>query len=302
VSLLLLLRPRTAGGGGPSFVVVWGATDEDDVWGVMRKNVAGQFISAQLVNAADGSAFTGSASVTVTVDNGSQTAGGGTVTHKGGGEHSYALTQAETNGDRVAVKFSGSGAVSRTINVYTGFPQTGDSYPLVDTEVAAIKAKTDNLPVDPADASDIAASFATVNSTLSTIAGYIDTEVAAIKAKTDNLPAAPAAVSDIPTAAVVADAVWDEARSGHTTTGTFGESYAAIVAGQCITGTLSTTAATTDLTEATDDHYIGRTIVWITGVLAGQASAITDYAGATKTLTYALVTDAPSNGDRFVLV
>lgn len=68
----------------------------------------------------------------------------------------------------------------------------------VDTEVAAIKAKTDNLPSDPADASDIASSFSTVNSTLSTIAGYVDTEVAsvlaavdtevaAIKAKTDQL-------------------------------------------------------------------------------------------------------------------
>ena len=67
----------------------------------------------------------------------------------------------------------------------------------VDTEVAAIKAKTDNLPTDPADASDIAASFGTVNATLSTIAGYIDTEVAAIKAKTDNLPTDPADASDI---------------------------------------------------------------------------------------------------------
>lgn len=67
----------------------------------------------------------------------------------------------------------------------------------VDTEVAAIKAKTDNLPTDPADASDIAASFATVNATLATIAGYIDTEVAAIKAKTDNLPIDPADASDI---------------------------------------------------------------------------------------------------------
>ncbi len=57
----------------------------------------------------------------------------------------------------------------------------------IDTEVAAIKAKTDNLPSDPADASDIAAAFGTVNSTLSTIAGYIDTEVGAIKAKTDSL-------------------------------------------------------------------------------------------------------------------
>lgn len=57
----------------------------------------------------------------------------------------------------------------------------------LDTEIAAIKSKTDNLPSDPADASDITASFVTVNSTLGTIVGYIDTEVAAIKAKTDQL-------------------------------------------------------------------------------------------------------------------
>ena len=62
----------------------------------------------------------------------------------------------------------------------------------IDTEVAAIKAKTDNLPSDPADASDIATSFGTVNSTLSTIASYVDTEVAAIKAKTDLIAAFPA--------------------------------------------------------------------------------------------------------------
>lgn len=57
----------------------------------------------------------------------------------------------------------------------------------VDTEIAAIKAKTDALPSDPADASDIAASFSTISTTLATIAAYIDTEVAAIKVKTDRL-------------------------------------------------------------------------------------------------------------------
>jgi hypothetical protein len=67
----------------------------------------------------------------------------------------------------------------------------------LDTEVAAIKAKTDNLPSDPADASDIAASFSTVNGTLATLATYVDTEVAAIKAKTDNLPSDPADASDV---------------------------------------------------------------------------------------------------------
>jgi hypothetical protein len=68
------------------------------------------------------------------------------------------------------------------------------------SDVTAIKAKTDNLPSDPADDSDIDAQLAT-------IAGYIDTEVAAIKAKTDLIPAAPAAVGDIPTATQNADAL-----------------------------------------------------------------------------------------------
>lgn len=49
----------------------------------------------------------------------------------------------------------------------------------VSGDIAAIKAKTDNLPVDPADASDIA------------------TEFAAVRAKTDTLPADPADASDI---------------------------------------------------------------------------------------------------------
>jgi hypothetical protein len=53
----------------------------------------------------------------------------------------------------------------------------------------------------------VAGAFSTVNSTLSTIAGYIDTEVAAIKLKTDNIPASPAAASDCITAAGVRTAV-----------------------------------------------------------------------------------------------
>jgi hypothetical protein len=61
-----------------------------------------------------------------------------------------------------------------------------------NADIAAIKAKTDNLPSDPADASDIASSFSSLAGTLATIVGYIDTEIAAIKAKTDTLPASPA--------------------------------------------------------------------------------------------------------------
>lgn len=67
---------------------------------------------------------------------------------------------------------------------------TLDDY--VDTEIAAIKAKTDNLPTDPADASDIATAFSGVNTKLDTIDDFLDTEIAAIKTKTDFLPSATA--------------------------------------------------------------------------------------------------------------
>lgn len=90
----------------------------------------------------------------------------------------------------------------------------------LDLLIDAIKAKTDNLPADPADASDIAASFSTISSTLTTISAYIDTEVAAIKAKTDNLPAAPAATGDIPTVSQIWTTALTEAYRGTGATGT----------------------------------------------------------------------------------
>lgn len=158
----------------------------------------------------------------------------------------------------------------------------------VDTEVAAIKAKTDNLPTDPADASDIAASFSSIAGTLSTIAGYLDTEIAAIKAKTDGLPSDPADASDIaasfssisstlstiagyvdtevasikstveglPAASAVADAVWDEAGAGHVTGGSFG----AIV--QAISGGGGGGATASEVRDAILDYelFSGRTI------------------------------------------
>lgn len=84
-----------------------------------------------------------------------------------------------------------------------------------DVKVDAIKAKTDGLPSDPADASDITGAFGVVNGSLATIAGYLDTEIAAIKTVTDALPnggaltslataAAIAALNNISTASILA--------------------------------------------------------------------------------------------------
>jgi hypothetical protein len=102
--------------------------------------------------------------------------------------------------------------------------------------VTSVKAKTDNLPSDPADESlviaatdaimtrlgapagaSVSADVAAVKTDTANIYTKVDTEVAAIKAKTDNLPADPAGVSDIPSAVTVAGAVWDLAVDGAVT-------------------------------------------------------------------------------------
>lgn len=54
-------------------------------------------------------------------------------------------------------------------------------------QVALVKANTDNIPGDPADASDIATAFSTVDASLALLGTYIDTEVSAIKVVTDKL-------------------------------------------------------------------------------------------------------------------
>lgn len=54
-----------------------------------------------------------------------------------------------------------------------------------NSDIAAIKAKTDNLPPDPADASDIAASFTTVNTKLDAL----DVDITTLISKADELAA-----------------------------------------------------------------------------------------------------------------
>jgi len=77
-----------------------------------------------------------------------------------------------------------------------------------------------------------------------------------------------------------------------------------VVEGAAVTGTLSSTQATTNLTEATDDHYKGRAILWTSGVLKDSAQSITAYLGSSKRLTYSATPtgESPSNGDTFVIV
>jgi hypothetical protein len=75
-----------------------------------------------------------------------------------------------------------------------------------------------------------------------------------------------------------------------------------IVSSTATSGSHTTTTMITNLTEATDDHYNGRVLIFTDNSLSGQATSITDYNGSTKTLTFSLVTDTPANGQGFVIV
>jgi hypothetical protein len=54
-------------------------------------------------------------------------------------------------------------------------------------------------------------------------------------------------------------------------------------------------------TEASNDHFNGRLITFLTGALAGQQTDITDYVGATQTITVTALTEAPADEVFFVI-
>ena len=59
-----------------------------------------------------------------------------------------------------------------------------------------------------------------------------------------------------------------------------------------------------DITEATAGHYIGRTIVWLSGALQYQATSITGYelSGSNGRFTVATMTEPPADNDTFLIV
>ncbi len=172
-----------------------------------------------------------------------------------------------------------------TITTYTSnTKQTADhtsALTTIDTEVGQIKTVTDALP-DAGALTTIGTDTARLTAARAGAltdwinGGRLDQLLDAVKAVTDALTAASAAKLAL--------------------------SAATIVSGAVEAGTLSTTQMTTDLTEATNDHYNGRIIIWTSGVLQNQATDITDYAGATGLLTYTAVTEAPSAADTFIIV
>ncbi len=131
----------------------------------MKKNVASQVIGAAMVSATDGSAFTGSVTVYVTGNGGTQavgSVGSGACTHEGNGFHTYAPAQAETNYDHIGFTFTGTGAVPATVQVFTTFPQTGDSFARIGApagasiaaDIATVDTVVDGIQTDLSNGTD----------------------------------------------------------------------------------------------------------------------------------------------------
>ncbi len=241
-------RLRITTGGGSGFKSGW-AIGSNSIIGVyaMKKNVASQVIGAAMVSATDGSAFTGSVTVYVTGNGGTQavgSVGSGACTHEGNGFHTYAPAQAETNYDHIGFTFIGTGAVPATVQVFPTFPQTGDSFARIgaptgasiSADLVTIDTVVDSILVDTAEIGAAGAGLTNIG-TIATVTNLTNMPsipanwITAAGIATDAIDGdaiAASAVTEIQsglstlTASAAADAVWDEVISGHLTAGTTG--------------------------------------------------------------------------------
>lgn len=85
----------------------------------MLKNIASQVISALLLDTLGAPVTTGTTSVYVTGDAGTQSLGG-TAIHEGNGLWTFLPSQANTNYDHIAFTFVNGGAVNSNIQLFTG--------------------------------------------------------------------------------------------------------------------------------------------------------------------------------------
>jgi hypothetical protein len=111
-----------------------------------------------------------------------------------------------------------------------------------------------------------------------------------------------------------ADAVWDEAYSDHTTSGSFGRLMDILRKANLVTEGVVTSATanntvmqfvstTTDIANKADDHWRGQTLLFVSGNLTGQSTTVARFNTSTNTITVdSPLTEAPAINDEFVMM
>jgi hypothetical protein len=95
---------------------------------MFRKNVAGQFIHVQGIDASTGGIKSGVSWTVRRCIDGTFAAATGTATEDGTtGWYKFALSQADTNGNNIGFNFTGTGAVPQTVNIVTTAADPTDS-------------------------------------------------------------------------------------------------------------------------------------------------------------------------------
>ena len=269
----------------------------------MKKNVASQTIFVQMVDKDTGVAFTGTVSGFYSGDGGTQSATSGTgPTHVGNGAYKYVPQQAETNYTHIAFTFTATSAVPATVQVYTGFPQTGDAYP----DAQSISARTVTIFAD------------TQSISARTVTTYADTQsisanVVSTRADTQSISAnAVTIIARIPTVLIGGrmDANIGSISADTASVARLEFALNTEVLGEATAGsTVSTIPVASFIpagASAVDDQFVGLVLKFsnntITAALRGQATLVTDYVHATKLITVTNLTTAPADGDTFVLL
>jgi len=255
-----------------------------------------------VVQISDGAVQTAGVAVKVIPHGGSEASGAGTVAYSADGAVLYTPTQGET--DYVAVVFvaSKTGCIPATVTVVT-----------------SASATAGYAGVDWSKITEATTAVALTGTTINT-SQVVASVTNRVTANTDQwggvavtgMPLPTTSYTAPPTAATIADAVWDEAYSGHTTAGTFGKLMDTLrKSNTVIEGTIqaSPTPTTTVFRISGADYPTGAltgSVLWMnSGASQEQNSPILSTTNngdgtITVTLENALVT-APSAGDTVLI-
>ena len=273
---------------------------------------------------ADGTIQTTGASVRVKTGTGSWGSGAGTLAcDSTSGIWTYAPTQAETDAESFIVGVYKSASTSAQVTVATSASATA-GYSGVDWSKITSATTTVNLSGTTISTTQQVASVTgavgSVTGAVGSVTGAVGSVTARVTANTDQwggvtvtgMPLPTTSYTTPPTAGTIADAVWDEAYSGHTTAGTFGKLMDTLrKSNTVIEGTiLASPTPTTTVFRISGANYptgaLEHSVLWLTsGASQEQNSPILTTLNngdgtVTVTLEEALVT-APSAGDTVLI-
>jgi hypothetical protein len=304
-----------------------------------------------VVQISDGAVQTAGVSVKIIPQGGTESAGAGTVAYSADGAVLYTPTQGETDYVAVVFVASKTGCIPASVTVVTTASATAGyagldwskvtaattAVALTNTTISAsqvvasvtarVTANTDQwggvsvtgmpMPTYTQPTGFLSATFpATVSSyaggAVASVSGSVGSVTSPVTVGTNNDKTGYSLATAPPTAGVIADAVWDEAYSGHTTAGTFGKLMDTLrKSNTVIEGTIlaSPTPTTTVFRISGADYPTGAlagSVLWMnSGTSQEQNSPILTTVNngdgtITVTLENPLVT-APSAGDTVLI-